>query len=381
MNFKTFSFTLKVLCAFLCFATTTFASHIVGGSITYRCLGNDQYEVNVKVYRDCKNGTIQLFFDDPIPLTLFDGQSGAYIRTEPINYSGIDDTTSNYYPDTCFIPTVCLHSTVYTKKITLPYRPSGYTLVYQRCCRSNLIHNVVDPENTGFTLMVEVTPTALTSCNSTPTFDREIQLQVGANDTFEIDASATDINGDSLVYELYAPFSGAAPANPAPNIPSSPPYAPVAYYAPYVFDNPLLGTIDYDANTGILSGAAPTLGTFAIGLSVKEYNSNGELLSTVYQDFKIFVATVPCASTVNVERILNDQEVTVYPNPTYSQLTIELEKAIELTGTLYTATGQTLWSDSFVQNTMIDMEQLPKGIYILQLKTGSEYLIKKIIKE
>jgi len=29
------------------------ASHILGGEITYRCLGNGLFEFTIKVYRDC----------------------------------------------------------------------------------------------------------------------------------------------------------------------------------------------------------------------------------------------------------------------------------------------------------------------------------------
>ncbi|MBK7693908.1 MAG: hypothetical protein IPI30_06205 [Saprospiraceae bacterium] len=33
------------------------ATHIVGGDMTYRCLGNNQYEISLTVRRDCLNGT------------------------------------------------------------------------------------------------------------------------------------------------------------------------------------------------------------------------------------------------------------------------------------------------------------------------------------
>ncbi|HMP13046.1 MAG TPA: hypothetical protein PKD70_04145, partial [Saprospiraceae bacterium] len=31
------------------------ATHIVGGEIGYKCLGSNQYEITLKVYRDCFN--------------------------------------------------------------------------------------------------------------------------------------------------------------------------------------------------------------------------------------------------------------------------------------------------------------------------------------
>ncbi|MEZ4894949.1 MAG: hypothetical protein R2778_18285 [Saprospiraceae bacterium] len=46
--------TLSVLlsCSFLLNLQTAFATHIVGGEITYRCLGNDNYEISLTVYRE-----------------------------------------------------------------------------------------------------------------------------------------------------------------------------------------------------------------------------------------------------------------------------------------------------------------------------------------
>ena len=41
------------------------ATHIVGGEMTYRCLGNDFYELTLTVRRDCENGAEDAPFDDP----------------------------------------------------------------------------------------------------------------------------------------------------------------------------------------------------------------------------------------------------------------------------------------------------------------------------
>ena len=32
------------------------AAHIIGGELTYQCLGNGGYSITLKVYRDCQNG-------------------------------------------------------------------------------------------------------------------------------------------------------------------------------------------------------------------------------------------------------------------------------------------------------------------------------------
>ena len=50
-----------------------YSTHIVGGDITYRCIGNDQYEISLSVRRDCINGNPGAQFDDPAALGIYDG--------------------------------------------------------------------------------------------------------------------------------------------------------------------------------------------------------------------------------------------------------------------------------------------------------------------
>ena len=51
------------LLLFLSFLQKSFATHIVGGEITYKCLGHNNFEITLTVYRDCFNGNPK--FDDP----------------------------------------------------------------------------------------------------------------------------------------------------------------------------------------------------------------------------------------------------------------------------------------------------------------------------
>ena len=53
------------------------ATHIVGGEMNYSCLGNNQYEISLTIFRDCYNGNPAAWFDDPaaiggfLPKTIF----------------------------------------------------------------------------------------------------------------------------------------------------------------------------------------------------------------------------------------------------------------------------------------------------------------------
>ena len=48
------------------------ATHIVGGNLTYRCLGNNQYEIRLSLRRDCLLGAPDAQFDDPASIGFFD---------------------------------------------------------------------------------------------------------------------------------------------------------------------------------------------------------------------------------------------------------------------------------------------------------------------
>ena len=47
------------------------ASHIVGGEINYRCLGNQRYEISMTIYRDCRFGNPAVWFVNPAFLGIF----------------------------------------------------------------------------------------------------------------------------------------------------------------------------------------------------------------------------------------------------------------------------------------------------------------------
>src|SRR5690606_34815688 len=47
-------FYLLTVILFLVFAKNSYASHVVGGEISYRCLGGNQYAFTTQLYRDCQ---------------------------------------------------------------------------------------------------------------------------------------------------------------------------------------------------------------------------------------------------------------------------------------------------------------------------------------
>ena len=61
------------------------STHIVGGNFSYKCLGNQMYEISLTLRRDCQNGQAQ--FDNPATITVFDTTDGN--TTEYFTFNGI----------------------------------------------------------------------------------------------------------------------------------------------------------------------------------------------------------------------------------------------------------------------------------------------------
>lgn len=270
------------------------ATHIIGGEVNYQCLGNDQYEVTLQLFRDCDTGVP--WFDNPASIQVLDSL-GNPVDTIFMTLTGIDDTLNLDNTDCAIIPaTACIHTTTYRETVTLPFLQGGYHLVYQICCRNQDIINIVDPTQTQAAYHIYLSTAALLACNNAPNFDGWPPFYICNGQPLQYDHSAIDLDGDSIVYELYAPFN---------NYPNA-----VTWQPPYSV-NGMLGLslpFSIDPVTGMLSGTPLINGTFVVGIAAKEYR-NGVLLSIIERDFQYIVTS--CAATViaNFEPILDSCNV------------------------------------------------------------------------
>jgi gliding motility-associated-like protein len=259
------------------------ASHIVGGEMYYDHLGGLNYKITVKLYRDC--ASTGAAYDDPLPITVFNG-SGAQIHHFTIPFPG-SITLPVVFNNPCVtIPGgICVEEAIYSATVALPASPTGYVLSYQRCCRGPNVTNLTTPENTGLTLTVTIPAPSVAVVNSSPRFDNYPPLLLCAGQELVFDHSATDPDGDLIVYELFEPFQGGTDLAPAPDPASAPPYAPVQWAAGYSELNPFgAGPISVNPTTGMLNAIPSTPGLYVVGVAAKEYRS-GVLLSTTVRDF------------------------------------------------------------------------------------------------
>ncbi len=294
------------------------AYHIIGGEVYYVNLGPDPanpgqllYRFTMKVYRDCQGGGQD--FDslpgtEPGTITIYQGDSNVPYISSIILPAPL---VTNIPPDAgnpCVVvpANVCVEEGIYTFELSLPEINDSYFVTYQRCCRNSTISNIYQPDEVGATYTMELKASAQQLQNSSPEFNEFPPIVICAGQPLMFDHSATDPDGDQLVYEFCSPLLGGGLFGPAysytgiyPNPDAPPPYQPVNYVLPnYSATNPLGVSADLaiDPASGMITGTPLVQGQFVVGICVKEYRS-GELLSTVQRDFQFNVTY--CEPTVN----------------------------------------------------------------------------------
>lgn len=293
------------------------AAHLIGGELSYECIGGNNYTIKLQIYRDCFC-TDCADFDTPAYITIFDGLN-EIVDVLELQIDLGSEVENVPLPDVVCaetVPNVCVErSTGYETTVNLPPSTGGYKLVYQRCCRNNTITNILQPGATGSTYELEIPDPALAICNSSPTFNNFPPIVICAGYPLVFDNSATDIDGDELVYSLCTPFEGASQAAPYPPVASNPPYQEINWAFGFDLNNQIGGTppMVIDPVTGLLEGFPDQIGQYVVGICVQEFR-NGNLLSTSVRDFQFNITDCTIVEagveseniTAQGEFILND---------------------------------------------------------------------------
>ena len=313
-------------------AELSFSRHIVGGEMFYNCLGpgsvpdTRNYRMTMKIYRDCAGNGAD--FDNPARIGVYSYVNGIYtfVRVLNVNHGIVTGLEAQENPCLILPPNVCVEESSYIINLNnLPLIQGSYIVSWQRCCRNNTITNIVAPNNTGATYMIEVTEAAQLTCNNGPQFVNFPPIGICVNDPLTFDHSAEDLEGDQIIYEFCAPLQGGGPLGvdnplqqndcngitPDPMF-CPPPYEDVVFNAPNYSPNNPLGTsspLFIDPVTGIITGTPTLTGQFVVGVCVKEYR-NGVLLSILRRDFQFNVLNCTSAVTaaIKADAIVNDQE-------------------------------------------------------------------------
>ncbi len=363
---------LTFACA--CFLSANlYATHITGGELTYECLSSNTYKINLKLYRDCLSG--EAGFDDPARITIWSG-TGTYLQVIELPYMG-----ATYLPyvaaDTNWVPTgyACVEVAVYTDTVVSTISPSGYIFAYQRCCRTNSIVNLVISGNQGSTYWEEVQSVAL--CNNSPAFNDHPPLVLCFGRPMTFDHSATDPDGDSLVYYLCNSYDGASPSDPQPYVTSQPPFPNVTYILPYSYSNPLQATpaFSIDSITGIVTVTPTLMGEFMAGICCDEYRG-GVLIGSHHSDFRYTVAYCPYGIGIEEELAIS---VEVFPNPARDMVQIKTDQEVNIM--VFDMLGKLVYqSTTSNQIHNINLSEWARGVYTYRLFAGEGMSSGKFIK-
>ncbi|ALI99635.1 T9SS type A sorting domain-containing protein [Rufibacter tibetensis] len=200
------------------------------------------------------------------------------------------------------------------------------------------------------------------------------------NQTFIHNHAGFDADGDSLSYKLVTPLTSSgenACGNPVGT--NSPGHRGLENF---------LGTVDsgnpagynLNRNTGQLIWNTPgVLGEFVVAMVVEEWRG-GRLIGQVMRDRQLIVREAPIVTGISEEW---QQQVSTFPNPATSTLTLKVPASVQLLETkVYNSVGISFplpvpvkSKDGWVFNVV----GLPEGFYLLHLKTSQGKMIQKLL--
>ncbi|MGV3610863.1 MAG: YCF48-related protein [Fluviicola sp.] len=85
--------------------------------------------------------------------------------------------------------------------------------------------------------------------------------------------------------------------------------------------------------------------------------------------------------SLGIDDLVNDQPISVYPNPSSEKIFIKLDPSIQsesLTIEIYTISGDKIISST---DSSVDISEIPSGIYLMKIQSETSLWTKKIIKE
>ena len=142
------------------------------------------------------------------------------------------------------------------------------------------------------------------------------------------------------------------------------------------------GTIEWDKNLGGSS--------IETAWSIKQTIDNGFIIAGQSYSVDFDVSSnkgmgdfwvVKLNPTVGVDEVENNSSIIIFPNPTNGIFTINSTQQIN-TIEVFNTLGQAVYNKKITSNsTTIDLTLFPKGLYLVQLKTNTNIITKKIVYE
>ncbi|MGN6533640.1 MAG: PKD domain-containing protein, partial [Ginsengibacter sp.] len=350
------------------------AHHIIGGEMLYNYLGkgskpnSSKYLITLKLFRDQNAPPGTALMPTEVYIGIFNNDSGVeYPGPNPyyiVPKSSESEVPVNPFPP-CMTnaPNLDYHVGIFQLTVELPDNTKGYTATFQTCCRVDNLQNVENfgGSETGSTFTCDIPP-AIYQDNS-PQFSTSIDV-ICAKKNFQLQYNATDQDGDSLVYSFAPAFNGGSFRDDKNGNPAPPPYASVNYINGFIAASPLGNQAVINSKTGIVSGIAPSIGKYVLGVKVLSYRK-GILINTHEKDFIVNVTDCDFAGAqLNPKPVMCDSFTVSFQNDNTSSLNQnsywdfgDLKSGINNTSDLKTPTHKYTDTGAFVYKLVINRGQ------------------------
>ncbi|MCS6796836.1 MAG: gliding motility-associated C-terminal domain-containing protein, partial [Raineya sp.] len=283
---------------------TGFSTHIVGGDVQMQYLGSgNRYRFIVNLYFDEINGNQEA--EDPnIVLGIYRRRNNTLVQSFTLPKTS--QSQVQYQNDACqsqFLRTRLIRYSLEVDLSPSNYNEQeGYYAVWDRCCRNNVITNIVSPGSAGSVFYLWFPAIQIGGSpfrNNSPAFSipNGDYLCLGQNFS-TTNFAATDADGDQLIYSMATPFNGyssTSSPNPfsagAPSTYGFPP--PTINWQPgYSATNAIPSSVgmplSIDSDTGILSVNPNRTGLFVFAIRCEEFR-NGTKIGESRREFQFLV--------------------------------------------------------------------------------------------
>ena len=284
------------------FSITAYATHIVGGEMEITHISNNTYRLGLIIYFDEVNGE-QGAKDNNVTVYVFRKSDNQLVTSYTLPL--LNQQPVPYTSPECAVGQLRTTRMYYASNVTLnPDNyddPEGYYMIYERCCRNDIIQNIFDPGGAGQAFYLEFPALRKNGerfINTSPRLFPPLSDYACINQPFYFDFSGSDIDGDSLAYSLAVPLNGYSSRNePVPSIARSAPYPTVNFVDGFDIANMVRGnpSLNIDAKTGFLTLTPSELGLYVFSIVCEEFR-DGEKIGEVVRDFQLMVLDCPIAN-------------------------------------------------------------------------------------
>lgn len=304
--------TIRFACLLLLFSGASLfsaqATHIVGGEIQLTHVSGNTYRITLNVYFDAVNGNPAAIDRPTVRLASFSKATNRLIQIFEIPL--VEERPVSYTVPACAVGQIVTRRITYRGNVVLNpntyNEPQGYYLSWERCCRNNVIDNIIAPGAAGQTFYMEFPPlirNGVRFINSSPNLTPPVSDYACVGQPFRFNYGATnDPDGDRLVYELRTPINGTSTqANPAPNPPNPGPYSLVRFVPGINVNNMIPGAPPLQiSSTGVLTVTPQTPGLYVFAIAVMEFRGGVKIGETI-REYQLYVLNCPRSRPPSIE--------------------------------------------------------------------------------